>query len=430
MPGTDRGDRGQTLALFAIIAPIILAFMALGLDAAQAFVERRDAQGAADLAALAGARLLKDGATPTEQLAAKDKAISVALANGYVITRDDVVTPYAGDAKKIQVTIDSGVDTFFMPVFDLFASGDHSRVEVDARAAARIEPGEASDGLYALYSLKPCGAKEDFKAIEWSGNENVIQGGVHSESGLTLSGNFNEIIAKPGETDTAFSVTCVGKSGTPTSLRITDKFPYNEGGDNPDLTPNGDSVPPDCTGAEDPGEVCREVVLTPDIPYFNETTRVVDTAAITATCVGKNVGGDRTITAPLLPGVYCATNGKMTIKAGTYSNVTFFAREFDISDANVKILSPNIDKILLYSTTSTEGKGIVYSGNNGQFGSPDTPGLILSPRAQSMISFAGEGNKVYGALVGYYVKFNGNKSLLVGSFGAQAAGPSSVSLWE
>jgi hypothetical protein len=426
---TSPHQRGQTLPLFAIIAPIILAFMALGLDAAQAFLERRDAQGAADLAALAGARLLKDGATPTEQLAAKDKAISVALANGYVITRDDVVTPYAGDAKKIQVTIDSGVDTFFMPVLDLFASGDHSTLEVDARAAAQIEPGEATDGLYALYSLKPCGAKEDFKAIEWSGNENVIQGGVHSESGVTLSGNFNEIIAKPGETDTVFSVTCVGKSGTPSSLRITDKYPYNEGGDNPDLT-NGDSVPPNCTGAEDPGEVCREVVLTPDIPYYNETTRVVDTAAMTAKCGTNNVGGDRTITAPLLPGVYCAMSGKMTIKAGTYSNVTFFAREFDIGDSGVKILSPNTDKILMYATDSTEGKGIVYSGNNGQFGSPETPGLILSPRAQSMISFAGEGNKVYGALVGYYVKFNGNKSLLVGSFGAQAAGPSNVSLWE
>jgi hypothetical protein len=77
--------RGQVLQLFVIFAPITLAFMGLGLDEARLFLERRDAQGAADLAALGAARELTITSDPddlaAEQGLATTKAIDIAAAN-------------------------------------------------------------------------------------------------------------------------------------------------------------------------------------------------------------------------------------------------------------------------------------------------------------------------------------------------------------
>src|SRR5687767_5531938 len=101
--------RGQALTLFTLVAPVMLAFMALGLDAAHAFLERRDAQGAADLAALAGARFLHDEVTPADQADARAAAVAVGVANGYAAAQVTATTPWGGDVDKIHVNIDSDV---------------------------------------------------------------------------------------------------------------------------------------------------------------------------------------------------------------------------------------------------------------------------------------------------------------------------------
>jgi hypothetical protein len=173
---------GQVLPLFAIVGAGMLAFMALGLDAAQAFVERRNAQGAADLASLAGARFLPDH--PDQ---AKDAAVAVALANHYVIDREqDVHTPYDGDPERILVTIDSDVDTFFMPILGLFLGGDHSSIDVDARAVAYGGYEESGAGGFAMFALEGCAGGE--KSIDISGADGSYVGLVHSNSDIYISG--------------------------------------------------------------------------------------------------------------------------------------------------------------------------------------------------------------------------------------------------
>ena len=143
---------GQTLPLFAIMVPGMLALMALGLDGAQMMLERRDAQGAADLAALSGARAL-----PGDPAQARADAIAIAAANGFTITAADITTPYSGSTTHIEVKISTSVDTFFMPIFGLAAGGDFSSVSVSARAVAQIafETGFGD----AIFAAKPsCGA--------------------------------------------------------------------------------------------------------------------------------------------------------------------------------------------------------------------------------------------------------------------------------
>ena len=93
---------GQTLALFAILVPGMLALMALGIDGANIFLEKRDAQGAADLAAVSGAKLLSVGNAAAENLADE-----VGEANGY--DKNTEVFPDAsyGTATQIEVEIRS-----------------------------------------------------------------------------------------------------------------------------------------------------------------------------------------------------------------------------------------------------------------------------------------------------------------------------------
>ena len=82
-----------------MLLPGLLALMALGIDAGILFVQHRLAQSAADLAALAGARLL-----PSDAVGANTRARSIAGANGYN-TGVTVTTPYSGDASQVEVQI-------------------------------------------------------------------------------------------------------------------------------------------------------------------------------------------------------------------------------------------------------------------------------------------------------------------------------------
>jgi hypothetical protein len=187
----DHQSSGQTLPLFAIMVPALLALMALGLDGAQIFLERRDAQAAADLAALAGARSLPDDAAEAE-----NDAVAIALANGFVISKDaDVETPYDSDDTKIEVTVSAEVGTFFMPILDMFLPGEYSTVDISARAVAQSQQEPSTGGGYAMFSLETdCDADEAYKAIDWSGSNNNVTGSVHSDTSILMGGSSNSIV--------------------------------------------------------------------------------------------------------------------------------------------------------------------------------------------------------------------------------------------
>src|SRR5687767_2337131 len=84
MRGHDRRrmGAGQTVALFAVVLPGLIAAMALGVDGANLALSYRDAQSAADLGALAGSRMLSaDDPSSTDFNNAEARAVQVATTN-------------------------------------------------------------------------------------------------------------------------------------------------------------------------------------------------------------------------------------------------------------------------------------------------------------------------------------------------------------
>lgn len=417
---------GQVLPLFAILVPGMLVLMALGVDAANVFLERRDAQGAADLAAVSGAKLLAGAGTPAEKAAAEQRAQEIGQANGYTAAEITAEAHFTSDP-TIEVEIDTQIPTYFMPILNFFGLGDFSKWDVSARAVAEAKPGSSSEGTFALYALEPCGEEKDYDALNWSGNENSVIGAAHSNAAAYISGNGQEI--DPG----GLSVTC-GSSGVPA---ITDKYPYNEGGDNPDLPDGGGDggyVPGLCTGPPGDSEVCRQVLTPPTIPFatYDPATGLysqteLDAQTMSSACDTTWSGSSRDVFPADIgsPGVYCLLDGLMVIKGGTYPhNVSFFAEEFSIGDANT-VLSAHLDGILMYATTTIEDKGIDVSGDGH-----DWTGILYSPFPKSKIQYQGNSSYLTGALVGYRVDYSGNGSTIEGDFATATSGLGSIALIE
>ncbi len=134
--------RGQVLPLLALLLVPLLAFAALGTDAAYLYSQRRLTQNAADAAALAGAReLLRRTATDTQVI---QVAATYALSNGFP-------GPIPADAISVQrpdtirVRLNRNVPLFFLPVLGT------DTLQVNARATARITQ---TPGEYALLALE------------------------------------------------------------------------------------------------------------------------------------------------------------------------------------------------------------------------------------------------------------------------------------
>lgn len=399
----DRTQRsGQALPFFAIIFPGLLALMALGLDGAQIYLERRDAQAAADLAALSGARSLSGDADQ-----AKADAVSIAGSNGYGITTSDVITPYGGDATKVRVNIDTAVDTWFMPILDFFSAGstDYSHVPVSAYAVAQqaTTPGAPGGPGYAMFSLEgSCGANE--KAIDLSGSDNTVNGSVHAESNIYNGGNDNTI-----------------NGGTTYNCDI-------EEGDNSNVyTPapqQQDADPPvsyDWNDYKFGSGKCDFVGPSGDKWDFNDNEGwIVNSPGVVGAKTTIYQGDGKT----LKPGVYCtrSTSGSddkaqiVISRQGTKGNVTFVVGYgIDVSASDVSF-TPHLPELLVYSNGNDE-KAIQWQGSDG-----DVTGLWYAPHGT--IDTSGSSNSsLTGGIIGRYINWSGSNVSLTGTIGAGGGSP-------
>lgn len=86
MSDVPSSQRGQVIVLFALALVALVAMVGLVIDGGGTYAQRRAMQSAADLAALAGADALINGADTTQA------ATDVATANGYTTGSDTTVT--------------------------------------------------------------------------------------------------------------------------------------------------------------------------------------------------------------------------------------------------------------------------------------------------------------------------------------------------
>jgi hypothetical protein len=134
----DRGERGATLALVAVLLLALLAVAALAIDLGMLYVARNEAQRAADAAALAGAFVfINEGCTSTggcvaggsQETPARQQAEAVAAKNYIigqaVVVEDSDITFGYPNAEEPQITVavqrssarSDAIPTIFAKVF-------------------------------------------------------------------------------------------------------------------------------------------------------------------------------------------------------------------------------------------------------------------------------------------------------------------------
>jgi hypothetical protein len=138
---TKLARAGNVAAVVALCLPVVIGVMALGLDAGMMYLQRRQAQSAADSAALAGAYALYNGSSfGTAQTA----AVSLAARNGITITASQVTQPQVG---AVSVTATSSHPRMFSAIW---GSGTMSATaSATAIAQTSISGFQASGSLSA-----------------------------------------------------------------------------------------------------------------------------------------------------------------------------------------------------------------------------------------------------------------------------------------
>jgi hypothetical protein len=148
----DRKRTGKTLVMFVLLLPVLLGIVGLAIDCGLLMVSQREAQNAADAAAMAAAMAhLAQQASPQDvatALVTGDNQMRSATLSSF--NHPPASGPHAGSAPYYEVVVAYPVSTLFMPVL-----GTSHNLSVHARAVAGIE---AVAGSAAIALLDPTAA--------------------------------------------------------------------------------------------------------------------------------------------------------------------------------------------------------------------------------------------------------------------------------
>jgi Flp pilus assembly protein TadG len=179
-------DEGQILVVTALTMIILLAFLGFAIDVGYLFWVKRNAQTAADAAAIAGAL---DYQYNTSIASAQTAGQSAASANGFTNGSNGVTVtvnapPKNGPDQKtgyVEAIVQQSTPTFFMAMLG----------PSDVTVAARAVAGTSGPGYGCVYVLGGSGITE-------SGNNDSISSPncpLYDAGGITLSGTNNNITA-------------------------------------------------------------------------------------------------------------------------------------------------------------------------------------------------------------------------------------------
>ena len=138
----------MVMALAALMMPLVVGAMAMALDGGVLYLQRRQAQSAADASALAGAYALFNGSNFSVAQAA---AIAMGMHNGFTIPQANVTQP---TSTQIAVQVTSSPPRFFS---GLWGKGNLS-VSASATAAINVSTGSTAYSNFALIVLDPSGS--------------------------------------------------------------------------------------------------------------------------------------------------------------------------------------------------------------------------------------------------------------------------------
>lgn len=185
-----RGERGQALGLFVVLIFVITGSVAVVVDVSWFWSNRLHMQRAADAGALAGAVHLpgNPGRAATAALAESAKNDYTDGAGGITI----VATQDGQNPRRLNVTIDGPVNTFFARVFGM----DRIAVSVDASAEFTLPvPMGSPLDYYGIYELWEC----DGTSADCEAEEVKKAPGAPGPSRLDSQGFWGAVITRGGQ---------------------------------------------------------------------------------------------------------------------------------------------------------------------------------------------------------------------------------------
>ena len=376
--------RGVIIVMFALLLPVLLGFIGLGVEVVLWFQQHRDLQSVADAASVAGVYELRDGnATATIKTVAQTEAARNGLDTGSGDTISVNLPPTSGSftasSAAVEVVLTKQVVLLFAGYFL------DNAVTINARAVATT----SSIGDACILSLNPSADS----ALLISGNINLV-----IDCDLAVSSSSSKGFDIPGTSTIDANKICVkGSTNVGGNVTFPDASPTN--GCNPPSDP--------LSGLAEPPEAEKPYTCPPARTNF----------AISGNSATVN----------LTPGVYCnginisGNSNTINFAAGTF--VLAGGNGFNISGANNTI---NADGVTFY-TTDNNGDGnyanVNLSGNNTfNISAPDSgdyAGILFyndsSPAsASSGKKFNASGNSTFNDFDGvvyfpnHEISFSGN----------------------
>jgi Flp pilus assembly protein TadG len=180
---------GQVMVLVAVLLIGLVAMLALVLDGGNAYLQRRNLQNAVDAAALASAYRAAQGVSDSSVRATlieyaitrngADSASAVYLPSGARVGAGSV--PPGTTALRLTVT--QTVSTFFAGAVGL------GHITMTGSATAGFQTQSAGCGSYAVWAH----SQTCLNSIDWSGSGGLINGKVHSNAKVSVSGSDHTI---------------------------------------------------------------------------------------------------------------------------------------------------------------------------------------------------------------------------------------------
>ena len=385
-------EHGQALIII-VLAIVGLAGMAgLVIDGGNAFLDRRNAQNAADSAALAAAVTRVRGTSGQSMSGA---ALSAAAQNGYdnngvsntvEVHHPPADGPYKGNAEYVQVVITSNVKTYLARVIG--RQQLTNRVEATARTKTP-EVREILNGQ-AVISLAPTSDCNNHKAF-W----------LHGEATLEITGGG--VFVNSGNNQCAFIQQGSG------SIRIQDNNRINVVGtamiQKPQLLTPGITVGVSSTNYPP--------------PFFMPKFGCGDEAVVSEDGTSMTSGRWDDIFPPpgvihLEPGTYCLSEGMDITGDLDGSNVVFKIEEGDVhfsGSANISLTAPakgDQKGLLLYVPMNNPNKVVLNAGEESNI-----RGTILAPASEVHINGNDSKAGFKSQIIGYTIEVNGTSNVII-----------------
>jgi hypothetical protein len=365
----------------------MVGFAALAIDGGRLYSHKRQAQNAADNAALAAARAMcleEDFVGAALQLTSENGYNNDGVNNVVTVHNPPTSGPYIGDPEYIEVVIVANFPGTFIQVI---RSGG---LQVTARAVGRCVLG-VGEGFAAVFAM----SETCTTTILWSGASGLVNGGLHSNKDIQIMGASNTI-AGPASYITEFD-----------DNGVTFVPPPEE---NPILLdePLDDPLKLDLADYAPGSDRATDAALLGEYHYRS--------GHITMNWL-KNNGLYDPVTDVITPGLYYAT-GNITINGNNLigDGVTF------VAEGHVDLVGPShnfryyIDDLLVFAGAELPSDGVAcnthvikQSHSGGVYS-----GYLYAPHG--IINISGSNVTINGGLIAYSIDITGENVTVINPY--------------